>query len=82
MEIPSKVNERAGQLYAYRINESAVILGTRDNETFNAPIGIKPVADGEYKCLTINTNETETIILNIRVKGMHILLDAYFVFYT
>jgi len=62
-------------LYAYRLNESAVILGTRDNETFNAPIGIKQVAQGKYRCLTVNVNETETIILTVKVKGMYISIN-------
>ena len=63
-------DERAGQLYAYRLNESAVILGTRDNETLGSPVGIKSVADGSYECLIQNPNAIETKLLTISVTGM------------
>ena len=50
------VPEQVGQLYAYRINSSAVILGTRKDGTFGATIGVGSPADGIYQCLAENSN--------------------------
>ena len=49
-------DEQVGQLYAYRINDSAVILGTRESSTFGASIGIGSVAGRTYQCLAENAN--------------------------
>ena len=78
--LPSQVvDEEAGQLYAYRLNESAVILGTRDSETLGASVGIKPVASGLYECVTQNINQTEVMPLTISVEGM--FLSFYIKYY-
>ncbi len=68
-DVPTKLpTEKAGQLYAYRLNESAVILGTRDNATLGARVGVSLEANGHYECLTKNINETEIIHVNISVE--------------
>lgn len=65
---PSQVQgERAGQLYAYRINTSAVVLSTRDNVTLGAAVGIKTVANGMYRCDARNDNENRTVFLKVNV---------------
>ena len=58
-------NEQVGQLYAYRINSSAVVLGTRRASTFGASIGIGSVANGIYKCLAENDNARSQNIITI-----------------
>ena len=59
--------ERPGQLYAYRVNNSAAYLGTRDNLTFGASIGIKMVANGMYICDAQNDNENAAASLTVNV---------------
>ena len=63
--------EILGQLYAYRINNSAVVLRTR--ETFyldqRIPIGISQVAKGEYTCTARNANEMDEVSVNIDIVG-------------
>lgn len=69
-------DEQVGQLYAYRINSSAVVLGTRRASTFGASIGIESVADGIYQCLAENTNavnDTSITVDSIPSKYMLIL---------
>ena len=60
-------NEQVGQLYAYRINDSAVVLGTRRASTFGASIGIGSVASGTYRCLAENDNANSESIITINV---------------
>ncbi len=60
-------NEQVGQLYAYRINDSAVVLGTRRASTFGASIGIGSVASGTYQCLAENDNANSQSIINVNV---------------
>ena len=62
-------DEVAGQLYAYRLNRSAVILGTRDENFFGAAIGIGAVASGRYRCLAENDNVNSTTVVNIILSG-------------
>ena len=57
--------ERSGQLYAYRVNSSAVFLGTRTAEEFGAAIGIKPVANGNYICTARNRNESASLSIAV-----------------
>ena len=61
-------NEDIGQLYAYRLNEQEVILGTR-NMTFKASIGISQVAVGSYVCFAENDEQNVTTLFEIMVKG-------------
>lgn len=58
-------HEEVGQLYAYRLNRSAVILGTRDSRTFGAAIGIGAMADVSYRCLASNANVNRSVELSI-----------------
>ena len=51
--------EQVGQLYAYRLNNSAVVLRTRESYDMmgqRIPIGIKQVAHGMYQCEAKNAN--------------------------
>lgn len=59
--------ERVGQLYAYRINSSAVVLGTRKAGTFGASVGIGSVAEGQYQCLAENVNAKSNVRITISV---------------
>ena len=58
-------NEQVGQLYAYRINDSAVVLGTRRASTFGASIGIGSLANGAYRCLAENDNTNSQRIVTV-----------------
>ena len=58
-------NEQVGQLYAYRINDSAVVLGTRRASTFGASIGIGSLANGTYRCLAENDNTNSQRIITV-----------------
>ena len=60
-------NEQVGQLYAYRINDSAVVLGTRRASTFGVSIGIGSVANGTYRCFAENDNANDQRIISINV---------------
>lgn len=59
--------EQVGQLYAYRINNSAVVLGTRKAGTFGASIGIGSVAQGRYQCHAENVNANSNVEITIFV---------------
>ena len=71
-------NEQVGQLYAYRINDSAVVLGTRRASTFGASIGIGSIANGTYRCLAENDNAISQNIVNINVTSKLHCLIYYF----
>ena len=62
-------DEVAGQLYAYRLTHSAVILGTRDRSIFGADVGIGEMANGRYKCLAESEYSSSDLELSIRVSG-------------
>ena len=62
-------NEQVGQLYAYRINDSAVVLGTRRASTFGASIGIGSVASGTYQCLAENDNTNSENVVTISINS-------------
>ena len=68
-------DEQVGQLYAYRINDSAVVLGTRRASVFGASVGIGAVASGEYQCLAENDNANNILTISIDVTSK--LLSAY-----
>ena len=58
-------NEQPGQLYAYRISQSEVILRTRHV----GPVGIQSIADGMYKCVARNLDETKNYTVSVQTKG-------------
>ena len=64
-------SDELGQLYAYRISKSAVLLRTR--ETFadgqRIPIGIRNVASGTYTCVARNANANTETVTSIEVSG-------------
>ena len=61
--------EEPGQLYAYRVSNNAAYLGTRDNETLGASVGIKMmVGSGMYRCYAQNGNENADAILTVYVR--------------
>ena len=66
--------EQVGQLYAYRINTSAVVLGTRKAGTFGASIGIGSVAQGQYQCLAENVNAKSDVGITISVLSKFTIL--------
>ena len=61
--------EQVGQLYAYHINSSAVVLGTRKAGTFGASVGIGSVAQGQYQCLAKNVNAKSNARITISVSS-------------
>ena len=75
---PVVPNEQVGQLYAYRINNSAVVLGTRRASTFGASIGIGTVASGTYRCLAKNANANSQNLTTISVSSKSICLSMFF----
>ena len=58
-------NEQPGQLYAYRISQSKVILRTRDI----VPVGIQPIAEGMYKCVARNFDKTKNYTVSVQPRG-------------
>ena len=74
-------NEQVGQLYAYRINDSAVVLGTRRASTFGVSIGIGSVANGAYQCLAENDNARSQNIITISVKSKFIASYVILLYY-
>ena len=69
-------NEQIGQLYAYRINDSAVVLGTRRASTFGASIGIGSVASGTYWCLAENDNANSQRIITLYINSKFIFFPC------
>jgi len=74
-------NETLGQLYAYRVSSTEMILGTREaaypetlqsinSRTTGVLIGISSVSNGLYKCIARNANASRTITATINVLGM------------
>ena len=61
--------ESSGQLYAYRVNSSAVYLGTRNAQEFGAAIGIGIVANGTYNCNAQNLNEVNSKEITVIVQS-------------
>ena len=64
-EVSFPYNEQPGQLYAYRISQSEVILRT----THMGPVGIQSIADGMYKCVARNLDETKNYTVSVQTKG-------------
>ena len=73
-ELTFPQTEAAGQLYAYRLNDSAAVLRTREWQPFRlsqvAAIGLQKVGDGMYICVAENANEVSDQTVTIRVSGM------------
>ena len=74
--------EQVGQLYAFRVDESNVVLGTRESNESGlcVKIGIQPVANGVYRCVAQNANEEVARNVTIRticklpeLWGLHVL---------
>ena len=63
-------NERAGQMYAYRYNDTTVVLGTRKRDFLGAEVGIDTVANGTYRCTATNVNGEMSQDINITVQGL------------
>lgn len=63
------LTEQPGQMYAYRISRSEVLLGTRRLDTLGASVGIGPVAQGQYQCIARNAIVNNSLSLSISVKG-------------
>ena len=74
-------NETLGQLYAYRVSHTEMLLGTREGaypETLQSNnsratgvlIGISSVSNGLYRCVARNANASRTITVTINVQGM------------
>ena len=72
-------DETVGQLYAYRLNDSASILRTREWRPFGlsqvAAIGLQGAGDVMYICVAENANEVSDQTVSIRVTGMLICID-------
>ena len=58
-------NEQPGQLYAYRISQSEVTLRTRHM----AHVGIQRSADGMYKCVARNRDQTNNYTVSVQTRG-------------
>lgn len=63
-------NERAGQVYAYRYNETTVVLGTRKREVFGAAVGIGEASSGLFKCIAYNElNQDHEQVIDIKISS-------------
>lgn len=70
--------ETSGQLYAYRINSSAVYLGTRNAAELGASIGIGVNDGGMFVCLAQNGNADRDVSVVVHVlckysKWLHVI---------
>ena len=63
------LTEQPGQLYAYRISRSQVLLGTRRSDTLGASVGIGLVAQGQYQCVSRNAIVNNSLSLSIGIEG-------------
>ena len=67
--------EDVGQLYSYRLNSRAAVLGTRRWQPFsgqNVTIGVQQAGNGMYMCLAANANERSMQTVTITVQGTYI----------
>ena len=67
--------EDVGQLYSYRLNSRAAVLGTRRWQPFsgqNVTIGVQQTGSGMYMCLAENANERSMQTVTIAVQGTDI----------
>ena len=82
-EFPSA--EDVGQLYSYRLNTSAAVLGTRKWQPFRGQevaIGVQQVGSGMYICEAANANERSVHSVTITVQGIDIHCKIYSGFYS
>ena len=66
--------EDVGQLYSYRLNSRAAVLGTRRWQPFtgeNVTIGVQRTGSGMYMCLAANANEISMQPVTIIVEGTY-----------
>ena len=64
------LTEDVGQLYSYRLNSSAAVLGTRRwqlSSGQNVTIGVQQTGNGMYLCLAANANEESMRTVTITV---------------
>ena len=64
------LTEDVGQLYSYRLNSSAAVLGTRRwqlSSGQNVTIGVQQAGNGMYMCLAANANERSMQTVTITV---------------
>ncbi len=66
-EFSEAVGETSGQLYAYRVNSSAVYLGTRNAAELGASIGIGVNGGGTYVCVAQNGNADKNVTIVVEV---------------
>ena len=67
--LPIIVGEVPGQLYAYRVSRSEVILGTRRKDELGSSIGISREGQGEYQCVARNSIVNSTHLITVNVIG-------------
>ena len=65
------VTESPGQLYAYRVSRSEVILGTRRKDVLGSSIGISQEGQGEYQCVATNSVINNTLSINISIRSTY-----------
>ena len=71
-------SESIGQLYAYRLSEQQIVLGTRNMRIFGAAIGISSEnATGSYVCFADNGREEATETVAITVSGTYYATIPY-----
>jgi len=61
-------SEVAGQLYAYRMSQNLVVLGTRGLvPNSGASVGVKEIASGMYTCVAVNNeaNNSQTVVIDV-----------------
>lgn len=68
LDINTSQNE-LGSLFAYRYNNTKVVLGTRKTDTFGAAVGIREISQGDYECYADNNNANDSKILHLNVIG-------------
>ena len=67
-DISYPISEVAGQTYAYRISQDVVVLGTRGlTLERGVDVGLKEIASGLYKCVSVNkeANNSQTVIIHV-----------------
>ena len=63
------MTEIAGQLYAYRVNDTYVVLGTRKADVFGAAVGADSIANGAYQCFASNEYNNVSASIFITIPG-------------
>ncbi len=68
---PPMIEEKPGQLYAYRLSRSEVTLGTRRRDVLGASVGTGRVSMGTYVCTASNAVINNTVMITLQVKGLN-----------